>query len=111
MRKKIKQCGFLAAHLPLILSGTAFAVINDPNTTLQRLAVNAIFRLFALALSIALAIGPVFIVIGGFMYMTAQGDQEKVARAHKTIFGALVGTVVAFLAKALLNIVLGLVEG
>ena len=51
------------------------------------------------------------IVIGGFMYMTAQGDQEKVARAHKTIFGALVGTVVAFLAKALLNIVLGLVEG
>ena len=51
----------------------------------------------------------VMIVIGGIGFVTSQGDTSKVAKARNTILYGVVGLVVALLAFAIVNFVLGAV--
>lgn len=56
-----------------------------------------------------LAIG--FVVYGGFLYITAQGDPGKAAKGQKTLTTAVIGTVLAMAATVIVNtakIVLGI---
>jgi hypothetical protein len=48
----------------------------------------------------------IMIIIGGFKYITAQGDTNAVASAKTTIIYALVGLVVALLAQVLVQFVI-----
>jgi uncharacterized BrkB/YihY/UPF0761 family membrane protein len=54
---------------------------------------------------ILLAVAVVFIVIGGIYYVTAQGDPEKVRKAGQSIQYALIGVIVASLAKGLVTLI------
>lgn len=49
----------------------------------------------------------VMIVIGGINFTISQGDSGKVSKAQKTILYGVVGLVVALLAFAIVNFVLG----
>ena len=49
------------------------------------------------------------IVMGGISFATSQGDTSKVAKARNTILYGVVGLVVALLAFAIVNFVLGAV--
>lgn len=55
-------------------------------------------------------IAAVFIVIGGFNYMTSAGDAGKVAKAKNTIIYALIGLVVCVLAFAIVNWAIGTLD-
>jgi len=48
----------------------------------------------------------VFLVVAGFMYITANGDETKIGKATKTLTFALVGLIVCFVAVLLVNFVL-----
>ena len=48
-----------------------------------------------------LAVG--FIIYGGFLYITAQGDPGKAARGKKTLTSAVIGTAIAMLASIAVN--------
>jgi hypothetical protein len=52
------------------------------------------------------ALGVAFIVIGGIKYITSGGDEKKVASAKNTILYAVIGLVVAILARVIIGIVL-----
>ena len=52
-------------------------------------------------------VAAVFIVVGGFNYMTSAGDANKVAKAKNTIIYALIGLVVCVLAFAIVNWAIG----
>lgn len=55
-----------------------------------------------------LGVVAVFVMIlGGFYLMTSQGDSAKVTRGKNTILYGVVGLVVALLAFAIVNFVLG----
>lgn len=62
--------------------------------------INVIIGLIGLA-SVA------FIIYGGFQYITSAGDAAKVKRAKDTILYSVIGLVVAILAFAIVNFVLG----
>ena len=47
-----------------------------------------------------------FLVVAGFMYITANGDETKIGKATKTLTFAIVGLVVCFIAVLLVNFVL-----
>ena len=49
----------------------------------------------------------IFIVVGGVNYMTSAGDASKVEKAKKTILYAVIGLVIAVLAFAIVNFVVG----
>lgn len=54
------------------------------------------------------AISVVMIIIGGIMYTTSGGDSGAVSKAKNTILYAVIGLVVAFLAYAIVNWVVGI---
>lgn len=53
------------------------------------------------------ALSVIFVIIGGFRYVISGGDANATAGAKSTIIYALIGIVVAFMAYAAVNFVLG----
>lgn len=53
------------------------------------------------------AVAVVMVVIGGIRYVTSGGDQSQVTGAKNTILYAVVGIVVAAMAYAIVNFVIG----
>ena len=51
------------------------------------------------------AVSVIMLIIGGFRYVTSQGDQTQVQSAKNTILYSIVGIVVAILAYAAVNFV------
>ena len=49
----------------------------------------------------------VVIIYGGFMYTTSAGDSNKVTKAKNAIMYGIIGLVVAMLAFAIVNFVIG----
>jgi hypothetical protein len=48
-----------------------------------------------------------FLIIGGFRYVTASGNPEQIEGAKKTIMYAVVGLIVVILAYAIVNYIIG----
>ena len=59
---------------------------NDPVTVLT-----GIINIF---LSVLALIAVILIIVGGFQWMTARGNEEKVASAKKTLMAAVIGLVI-----------------
>ena len=56
-------------------------------------------------LRIAGLVAVVYVVMGGFKYMTSQGEPENLKQAQGTIINALIGLVIAMLATAVVNVI------
>jgi len=52
-------------------------------------------------------IAVIFILYGGFVWMTASGNEEKVSKAKKVITAAVIGLIVVLLAWAIVIFVVG----
>jgi hypothetical protein len=50
------------------------------------------------------------IMYGGFLYATAQGDEEKLGKAYKTVTWALVGTAILLGARTIMAVIAGSVS-
>jgi len=61
-------------------------------------------RIIDWILNIALVLAPLVIVYGGFIYMTAAGDTNKVSQGKNIVLYAVIGFIVALLAKSLIGI-------
>jgi hypothetical protein len=48
------------------------------------------------------------LIYGGFLLMTANGDNKKMQTANKILTGALIGIVIAILSYAIVRIVVNL---
>lgn len=57
------------------------------------------------------AIAVIMIIVGGIRYATSGGDSNSVSSAKNTILYAVIGLVVAILAYAIVNFVLGAFAG
>lgn len=72
-----------------------------------RNVIQAFLNLFSILIGIA---GVLFMMVGGFKYITAGGDPGKVSSAQNTILYAAAGLVVAALAQVFVRFVLGRVQ-
>lgn len=61
--------------------------------------------LFRLAGMIAVG----FVLYAGFLYLTTQGQSSKIENAKKTLQNALIGLVIAILATAIINTIIGVI--
>ncbi|MFZ2126003.1 MAG: pilin [Candidatus Microsaccharimonas sp.] len=78
-------------------------ICQNQNETVDSLITNVInVLLFVVGI-----ISVVMIIIGGIMYATSAGDSGAVTKAKNTILYAVIGLVVAFLAFAIVNWVVG----
>ena len=54
----------------------------------------------------AAVVSVVMLIVGGYLYMTAGGDEGKVKTATKTLTNAIIGLAICFIAVILVNFVL-----
>lgn len=52
-----------------------------------------------------------FIIYGGYLFITSEGDPSKASKAKKTLTGAIIGLVIAILATVIINTIIGILEG
>lgn len=60
--------------------------------------------ILSIVFAIAGAIAFLYLVLGGFHYVSSQGDTQKVARAKSTIMYALIGLVVVIMAQTIVSL-------
>jgi uncharacterized membrane protein len=102
--KKIKYLGAILAAQ--ILPAIAMAQTAPPSVNLTR---DSILDLLNTTLTwidaIIFIIGILIILYAAFLYMTAAGDEEKIAKAKRTFIYGLVGVGIAILAFGIWELV------
>lgn len=105
--------------IPIFVTGlvtvtmrTAFARAvgcNDPNEIPSLYCFEPIFERVLRAVSALVGLSSfIFIIVGGFKYLTAGGDVKAMSSAKKTLAGALGGLIIAFGLYFVLGTILGL---
>ena len=62
-------------------------------------------------LTISGAIAVVFVIIGGFWYITSAGNAEQAEKGQKTLTNAIIGVVVVILSYVIINVVVNFATG
>ena len=100
--KKIISALILLSVLAVPVIGLADAPDRElPEYDVMLTLNNIVNWLFAILLIVAV----IFLVIGGLQYVMAQGDAEKIKKAGQYILYALIGVIVALLARGLVTLV------
>ena len=99
--KKIISALILVSILAVPVVGLAVVAEVLPEYDVMLTLNNIVNWLFAILLIVAV----LFLVIGGLQYVTAQGDPEKIKKAGQYILYALIGVIVALLARGLVTLV------
>lgn len=76
---------------------------DGPNTTIPEI----IKTLLNFATVFAVVVCVAILIFAGYNYMTANGDENKISSATKSITWAIIGLVVAFAARILITFVIG----
>jgi hypothetical protein len=58
-------------------------------------------------LYIVMGIAVLFLIIGGFLYITSAGNQEQADKGKKTVINAVIGIVIVILSWVIVNAVAG----
>ncbi|HAM96685.1 TPA: hypothetical protein DCP76_02710 [Patescibacteria group bacterium] len=80
---------------------------NSMDTLVNGKVITAInfFVIFAAVVAV------IMLVVAGYMFITSAGDADKVEKATKTVSAAIVGMVIVFVAKILVQYVLSVIAG
>ena len=108
MRKKISS---VLAILPLIaitITKPADWFIEKGDNTFKALIE---FIINGILLPIVGLIAVLFIIIGGFQYITSRGDEELAAAGKKTLTNAIIGLVIVILAYVIVAVTINALEG
>jgi hypothetical protein len=107
-----------ASFVFLVLISGTFALAAGggvPGGTIQNpIKAKSLADLFNNIVSVAIELGTIIAVLGimygGYLYVTAQGNEEKLGAAQKTITWALVGTAVLLGARTIMAAIRSTVE-
>ena|SRR3989344_2775856 len=99
--------GVFAACQPTICPPGAVCIENPLNacnlTDLIDKIINFIFV-------IALAITPIMVIVGGFMFVTGGGDPAKITQGKQLLLWTVIGLTVILLAKGLVAVLTSVLE-
>lgn len=79
----------------------------DTASTQGSTAVLLLMGIFDILLYLAGMLAVVFIIYGGFKLLTSTGEPGKITAARTTIFNALIGLVIAFVASQIVGFIAG----
>ena len=72
---------------------------------------NVVIGILNAVIAVAGIVAVIYIVVGGYQYMTSTGDPGKVKKAKDTILYGIIGLVIVILAAAIVNFVIANVVG
>ncbi len=101
MKKNLLKIAIFAVF---IISFLPFFVLADPPDMIET------FDLFTFLTGlrywfffVVITLGVIFVIYGGYLFMTAEGDPAKITKAKSQVIYALVGSAVVLLAAALIS--------
>jgi len=90
----------------LVIAAEKIPDVVEPISGGSDLTVAGIIKsLITFILAFAAAIAVLFLIIGGILYMTSGGNDEKIKKAKSMIFSAIIGVVVILLSFIIVNFV------
>lgn len=96
-----------------VKTGGSVAPRDDPEKNIKKgdcVGGNSVTNIFGTVVNIILflvgAVAVIMLVVGGFRYVTSNGDQNAITGAKNTILYAVIGIVVAFMAYAIAGFVI-----
>lgn len=105
---------FFAVIAMAMVASNAFGVNYDKIENPLGPGANSLSAFFDGIVSILIELGTIVSVLGimygGFLYVMAQGNEEQLSKAYKTITWALVGTAVLLGARTIMSAVTGTVK-
>lgn len=82
-----------------------FATIGPTSNEL----VNFIYRLLQVILSLLAIVAVAALIYGGFRYLTALGDEDKVREAKRIILYTIIGLLIVGASALVVNVVIGII--
>jgi amino acid transporter len=70
-----------------------------------------IITVIGLLLSVAFGLAVLFLIIGGFRYITSAGNEESAEAGRKTVINAIIGIIIIVLSYVIINVVSNTVAG
>lgn len=67
--------------------------------------IDLIARIVQWALYLSGAVAVLFVIVGGYRYLTAGGNEETATKARKSVVNALIGLVIIILAYVIVNVI------
>jgi hypothetical protein len=116
MKQTVKKSHFSKMAIPVVMFGVPMVVLSQSNTRLENplSGISSIPQFFAAILDIVIIFAipflVFFIVLAGFRYVTAQGNPDKLTKAHQALLYALIGGVLILGASVLLEVIQGTVD-
>lgn len=109
-KSKVASAVGMLLGLSLVLAPVALAQYTTPscgNTMLpcQTSFRDFFFRIINIALSVAGLVAVLFLIIGGFRYITSAGNEETAEQAKKIIINAIIGIVVIILSFVIVRVI------
>src|SRR3989338_734377 len=95
---------FLSINSPVLANGITFTIPTPPNLRVTNLG-KLISGLIGAILVIATLAAFIYLLIGGFQWITSGGDKSAVESAQKRIQAAIIGLIIVWAAWALMIIV------
>lgn len=85
---------------------------NDPTAGLPKIctAGSAIAWVTNMALGFAGVIAVVFIIVGGYMYLTSAGNEEGAEKGRKVLTNAIIGLIIIILSATIIRIVVNTLD-
>jgi len=90
-----------------LFANAQFTVPSAGNTGLpnEASASAIIMRIIQILLAVAGLIAVIFLIVGGFRYILAGGNEEAAESAKKTITNAIIGIVIVILAFVIVRVI------
>ncbi|MFN3302066.1 MAG: Mbov_0395 family pilin-like conjugal transfer protein, partial [Patescibacteria group bacterium] len=120
MNKEIKKIIFSSLLLILVFVLPVHAQVNEmenlminlvaPTPIIRADLIALIFKIIQYLLSFLGVVAIVILIYGGYLWMTARGDEEKVRKAKKVLINGLIGLIIILLSYAIVSFVGGRVK-
>lgn len=107
---KVAQISALVLTFVFALTPVAFAQFQNPNCGGTGLPCDTsitafILKIINIALAVAGLIAVLFLIIGGFRYITSAGNEETAEQAKKIIVNSIIGIVVIILSFVIVRVI------
>lgn len=98
--------GLFALATPLVEAASANQPTIGFSNPLKATSIEALLAdILQLVSRLGAIIAMLYFIYGGFLYVTAQGDEDKIGTAHSTLKWAAVGTAVLLSAEIIARII------
>jgi hypothetical protein len=105
-----QRCADLKKQFEAKVGGTTVNIVEQQDLPSYCSASELIVKVINYALLVAGTVTVLFLVVGGFWYLTSAGNEEQAEKGKKTLINSIIGLVVITLSYTIVRIISGTIN-